>query len=367
MAMKLLMVMVAVAGCGEVKGAQHPKHETMTENVLSQFVEHVNQKDVAAIENALQTPLAYGGLWFSDPDCVRRFPAAGRIEADRIHAFAICLSTMTMHPSPRQDAVFGVGVVDIDPGFEVEVGLKFVSRNVWVRSIGFAGRRNLTDALPTVQQEVFEANRIAGDPAPMPDATLRAALDTARAATKRPFDYAWMKVCIDGEGNVSSVKPRETTSVEWIDAVTAAISTWKFKPFLVGTQPLPVCVQERLTYPADPTHELRLPVLTDQDDAVMIAPTAVERTTGDKVIAPDDDVKTALSKLGGGMLVSAFKVCFDQRGTVVDVTSLAQSGSASWDQKIDRTIRATWRYSPFIINGAPQKACTSVTFIYHQG
>jgi len=276
---------------------------------------------------------------------------------------------MKMHRSPRTDVLFGVGVVDVDPGFEIEIAFKFLARTAWVRWIGFSGRRDIAqDALPTVQPEALESLRIEGQRMPSPPPSLQQVLDANIAASKRTTEYAWVKVCVDADGTVTSAKPRETTSAEWLEFAQATIATWKFKPFLVGSQALPVCAHERLVYPPDKARNEIFPVAyggNTASDPILLPPTSLNRVSGETMIAPDNETKAAFSQLGGGLAVAAFKVCLDERGTVTRVTRLEPSGLERWDQHIAETMR-TWRYEPVVLKGKPAAVCTGVTMMYRQ-
>ena len=45
---------------------------------------------------------------------------------------------------------------------------------------------------------------------------------------------------------------------------------------------------------------------------------------------------------------------------------LKSTGFSAYDQTIQSTIRGTWRYRPFLVNGKAAPVCTAVTFIYSQ-
>jgi protein TonB len=99
-----------------------------------------------------------------------------------------------------------------------------------------------------------------------------------------------------------------------------------------------------------------------------VAPTLLEgtRIAGDKLIAPDDDTKVEITKSGKDRIVASFKLCLADDGKIVQVSLLKSSGFPAYDQKIMTTIRTTWGYRPYLVNGQPQPVCTAVTFIYAQ-
>jgi len=42
------------------------------------------------------------------------------------------------------------------------------------------------------------------------------------------------------------------------------------------------------------------------------------------------------------------------------------SGFAAYDEKIRSTIRETWRYRPYLVNGRATPVCTALRFVYSQ-
>lgn len=101
----------------------------------------------------------------------------------------------------------------------------------------------------------------------------------------------------------------------------------------------------------------------------------VKLKTGGLSIAPDEGDKADLVGAGrdpnlgtpviGGSLTSVMKVCAKADGTVDRVTVLKSSGLASYDEKIQRTIREEWTYEPYVFGGKPVAFCTSVTVVYN--
>jgi hypothetical protein len=99
-----------------------------------------------------------------------------------------------------------------------------------------------------------------------------------------------------------------------------------------------------------------------------VAPTALEalRTSGDKDIQPDDVTKTEIGRSGKAKMVASFKICLNTGGGINDVKQLKSSGFPAYDAKLIRTIKSTWKYRPFLVNGKAAPVCTAVTFIYSQ-
>ena len=73
----------------------------------------------------------------------------------------------------------------------------------------------------------------------------------------------------------------------------------------------------------------------------------------------------AIRRAGTTRLTVSTKVCIDRAGVVTAVTFLRHSGFAAYDATIEREMRS-WRYRPFLVNGAAAPVCTAVTFVYQQ-
>jgi len=90
------------------------------------------------------------------------------------------------------------------------------------------------------------------------------------------------------------------------------------------------------------------------------------RIAGEKMIVPDDVTKTEISRSGKDKLIGSYKLCLTMDGNIASVTQLKTTGFQAYDSKIISTIRAEWRYRPFMVNGKAAPVCTAVTFIYSQ-
>lgn len=99
-----------------------------------------------------------------------------------------------------------------------------------------------------------------------------------------------------------------------------------------------------------------------------VAPTVLDsyRIAGDKYILPDDITKTEISRSGKDRVVGSLKLCVDITGKVSSVSQLKSTGYSAYDSKLQNTIRGTWRYKPYEVNGRAVPVCTAVTFIYSQ-
>lgn len=314
--------------------------------------------DERTIRKLLRDEVMNGGLWFPDPECVRQFPAPGPIHEDRLDAFAKCLATLKFEASEREDPFIDVAVMTYAPGIEVEaLVVDDGHRGFRLGWIGYSARRNLADALPTISAHALETLRTAGDPNAFPD------VHDDRA-------YAWLKICLDATGEVTSVHVRETTSLADGRAFAAAAQTWKFKPFVVGGKAIPACAMERLQSPptTKPVREvLPLPVAAGDEETVIVATKAMEahRVAGEKLVMPSDRTKIEMQQRGVGRVIGAIKLCIDENGTVTRVKPIRSTGFPAYDAVIVQAV-SRWRYSPVIDEGHAVPVCTAVTFVYSQ-
>jgi len=363
--MQKLLVLLLVACGGGGGGQARPTLPRLNAFIGQALVDAIGRHDEPAIAAAFQAPVAFGGLWFTDPDCTREFPTQTRVQADRLPAFAHCLATLPLQPSARRHQLGDIEVLEYAPCIEVE--LQFVARgdHAWITWIGYAGRRDPKDALPTITGTALAALRTGPATVVLDDAT-RATLEAGAKASDLPAQYAWLKICLDATGALTGVHPREITSPLAEKAFTDVARTWQFRPFAITGQAIPVCAMQRVAYP-DTTAPEVLPIeLAPEDgDVARIAPAGVKRLSGTKFVSPDDRDKTILAHASVSRIVTAFKVCFDGAGVVQGVTILRRSGLPNYDAKIERMLR-TWTYRPILRDGKAVDVCTAVTFIYSQ-
>ena len=100
----------------------------------------------------------------------------------------------------------------------------------------------------------------------------------------------------------------------------------------------------------------------------IVLPSALEasRIAGEKQIVPDDVTKIEIQRAGKDSLVGVYKVCVGTAGEVTSVSVMKPTGFAAYDTRIASTIRGSWRYRPFLIEGKPAPVCTAVRFEYSQ-
>lgn len=325
------------------------------------LIQAVGNKNVAAVQGLLRTPLDYRGLLFPDPECAEQFPAAAQIGADKLPAFAKCLTDLPLFRSNRKHVLYGVSVFQYDPGIELEVQFRMTGR-AQVQRIGYANRRGAA----TVTHGALEAARLAGDPAAALPPEVAAPIDATLKTSGAEFAYAWLELCVDESGSVNAVHPREATSPRVHDAFAAVVKTWKFKPFVLGETPRPVCAQVRLIHPGDATVTAEVvPVPYPLDNIVRVPSNTLTRTAGSDLVPPDDADKVELQNAGGGAVVGAFTFCVDPAGRVTNVKSLERTGFANYDRKLEAALSG-WAYRPFVSEGKPIEVCSSVVFVYQQ-
>jgi protein TonB len=99
-----------------------------------------------------------------------------------------------------------------------------------------------------------------------------------------------------------------------------------------------------------------------------VPPTMLEgsRIAGEKQIGPDDVTKTEIGRSGKDRLIGSFKLCITVGGEIQSVNMLKSTGFPAYDNKILSTIKGSWRYKPYNVNGKAVPVCTAVTFIYSQ-
>jgi hypothetical protein len=304
-----------------------------------------------------------GGLWFPDPVCHREFLAPGEVGGGRLDEIARCLATLKLTVATRMDALEDVAILTYPPGIEIEARFIDLVDGPWLSWIGFEARRSLGDALPTITPETLESLRVAGTREPaVPD------LEGEITRGRRHYSKTWVKLCINADGEVTGVHPREASSARATRVFTAAIADWKFKPFAPDGHSMPVCSLVLLASPlALALQNERIPYpLSESSDVGLIVPSEdLHRTEGTKRVVPDNDDKYALQKAHVRRVIGTFQFCIDEHGATHDVHILRPTGLAHYDQSIMSAISA-WRYEPYLDEGTPTPVCTLVNFVYTQ-
>lgn len=353
-----LWVAVAVAACGP--GLRTPPQKT-PDDFAAAFIAATQSGDVGAVRQMLGPSVTLGGLWFPDPICSREFVATGSVGGGRLDELARCLTTVKFEPASRKDPLPDAAILRYAPGIEVEAVFTERSEGPWLSWIGYEARRSAADALPTISPETLESLRTAGQRDPVVDG-LDAEIQQAH------YSKAWIKLCIDADGNVTGTHVREASSNRAARTFTAAIADWKFKPFAPGGHPLPVCSLVLLAKPlalALQHEDIPYP-LSETSDAGLIVPiSALHRIKGNKFIHPDDETKTAIERAHITRVVGTFQVCLDATGHVQDVRIIQPTGVPPYDARILEGVRQ-WEYEPYLDEGKAIPVCSAVKFIYSQ-
>jgi hypothetical protein len=327
--------------------------------------------DAGALEGLMEGSVAVGGLWFGDAECQREF-AAGFVAKARLSAFARCLATLPLRPSPREDALGDVVVMTYG-SYELEARIVNEATGPRLTWIGFASRRDDKDTAPTLNPVAFEALRLTGDrngpldPAVAGELELDADPDSKAA-------FTWIKVCLDEAGAVREAYPFVTTTTKASKAFVAAARAWTFRPFTIHGRPTPACSMVRMAYPPDrapPIESLPMPPPPSRGkkEPVVFSNAAKllegRRIAGSKFLSPDDDTKREVQKLAEPKLVGTFRICLDENGLPESIMPMRSTGFAAYDRLIMAGMSA-WRYAPYMIDDQPVPVCTTVTYVYSQ-
>ena len=363
--MNRALVLVAVIGCGP---GLRPRGETRE---VGRDALVAASGNAAALRKLLRDTVVNGGLWFDDASC-SEFAKSGEIAGSRLEAFATCLATLPLQASAREDALGDVVVVEYAPGFELEARVVHELAGPRLTWIGYASQRPERSEAPTVTSAAIEARRLTGDRngPPAPEAIVELEL----TAKSERHNFSWIKFCIDDAGAVTEATPFETVSRKSSDAFVAAVRTWKFRPFVLRGQTIPVCSMVRMAYPPDnapavETLPLPPPPSKSKHPTVVLAQNARftqgSRIYGEKLIVPDEATKSAIHEARVPRILGSFRFCLDDTGKVESVLPMRSTGYADYDRKIIAAIRA-WRYSPYKVDEQAVPVCSAVTFIYSQ-
>jgi len=98
-------------------------------------------------------------------------------------------------------------------------------------------------------------------------------------------------------------------------------------------------------------------------DAVVVKPDQLVRLEGETQLQPDAATAEAMVASGRTRVVSSWKVCIDATGAVDEVQVIRSTGFVAYDVVLAAGIR-TWRFKPYLVDGAPVRACTAQTFVW---
>lgn len=331
--------------------------------------------DPAAFQRMMYGSVVNRGLWFDDPDCMQRFPSAGEVHEAQFSELARCLAKLQLRRGKRRAAVPDTVILTYPPGVEIEARILDTYNGPILLSIGYVGRYQLADALPTISRDALERLRIAGTPDGPLDARVAAALTSEHETlADEGSAYAWLKVCIDTEGKVTSIRAREASSLSAAEAFGAAARSWQFRPFVSHGQPLPVCSLVLMAEPPpDPAKVEKAYVpfprgsSMGEDEPLFVGAQIMKarRVSGEKLILPDDGTRRAIARAGIRTIVGAFTFCLDETGHVVRVETDHTTGIPRYDNLLVAGIKK-WVYKPYIHQDHAVPVCSGATFIYSQ-
>lgn len=296
-----------------------------------------------------------GGIYFRDPVCRTRFGKPRAIAAAEREGFAKCVAERGLHAGGRASAHDDTTVLVDADGFEYEAHV--VDHRV--DFLGFSGRGAGVPELPTIAPATLETLRTGGDPA----ATLA---PETMAALKLKAIAAHLRICVGADG-ATTIAHASASPPEVVAAFTAIAKPWTFKPLVLDGAPVPACAIVRLVRADTPPPPDRIPlppgVAPDGSPQFGIAPQTLEqlRTGGSPAIRPDDRDSV---ELHGVRLAGEYHVCLDATGAVTAATTRQSTGVPTYDDKVVRTIRSTWTFSPYRHAGAGVPVCANVRIIF---
>jgi hypothetical protein len=226
--------------CGAVAHAKPawrppPPPRTDPAELAARLAEVIRDHDTSGVASLLdpQHPLQFDGLWFTDAACAKKFGGRGTLEKADVRTLAKCLAREKLIATTRRSSLQGGAILTFEPGVEVEVVFKN-DRLVYAASLW---PRDADRGAPTLTAQKLESLRTAGT----------TQLDSALSGKLAGNATAWIKVCLDANGIVTSTHVVEAKPTAAGDTFVNAIVDWRFKPFARG----PACSLSLLAYPAN--------------------------------------------------------------------------------------------------------------------
>jgi hypothetical protein len=345
--MKLLLVALAVAACGGSGISDHSSLQQPIKDMAAELAGASQRGDVATIRRLLGVKTTNGGLWFADTACASEFGSPGEVTGDRLDTFARCLAGLKLETTTRKEMLGDVAVMSYAPGFEVEARLLDTNeQGHWLSWIGFSAKRDPTDARPTITPATLASLRVE-DHAPL---------------ELKGSQAAWIDVCIDATGTVSTADVRASTTLEAARLYAATARTWRFKPFAPAGEPIAVCSLVVVAAPdATPTQLATMPppFATPHGEPMLAAPLKVAQNGTS--LSPPFELLQQLRKFGIHSLVGAIMFCVSEHGDVYGTRIFRSTGISWYDGQVEAHYLTT-RYEPYREDGAPLSICEAVTF-----
>jgi hypothetical protein len=93
-----------------------------------------------------------------------------------------------------------------------------------------------------------------------------------------------------------------------------------------------------------------------------VIPDKLRRLTGEATIAPGDAAQQAIAAAGTPPAVAIVRVCLTPEGTIESIRMVKSTKITAYDEQLVNTIKATWTFEPFAIDGKPSAVCAPFTF-----
>ena len=314
----------------------------------------------------LDGQVTFAGAWFEDTKCRAQLSMVGTVSGENLDLFARCIATLPLGGSARSSSHPEIALATYAPGLELELLFGGSVEQPKLRWIGYVSRAATGDALPTVTQAAFESRRIEQTPFVLDEATQAAAKAELGKYTFETV-FSWFKVCVDAQGAITGLHLRETSSLAAMRAHEQAIRAWKLRPFMLGTQPTPVCALVHIGGTPRDRDAAAVPPLNPlaKSGVLQLSPWLVEgRLVGDSKLRvhPDDSDRAFIPKRKGPItFVGLVGLCFTPAGTVEDAVMIRPSGLPSYDRRVVERIRQ-FRYRPIEVDGIPVAACSHMRF-----
>jgi hypothetical protein len=346
-----------------------------SENATVQaLLDAIARQDAAAFARAMSPDAEISSLWFDSAPCVKQF--SGRFaptDANR-PALLKCLSGLGLHAAPRGLRLESPDLREkqlsliYEPGIALEIGI----RDGAVASIGTAMAFAADPEAAPITADALDAHRVSGTATVEPEPAVREAL----ARSPRGIAFVQLLACVDRTGELESVrivrKSREHD--DYVRAVVAATTKWKFKPFEVHGKAVRACAVDLIAYPPDRrTQVLHRPAAPLAPPPAPPPPPPPATTTPDvpaaalvridvgMVVPPDQLTWDQIRVLRMSEVIGSFRLCITEAGRVAGVVMLASTGLEAYDVKLMAAIRK-WRYKPYLVDGKPAPVCTTVYY-----
>jgi TonB family protein len=178
---------------------------------------------------------------------------------------------------------------------------------------------------------------------------------------------ATLKVCVTRKGKVRSVKVVRSSQIPDYDVhLTATVKrTWRFRPYRRGKKAVAACARFEVGN-LDGEGQTGCDGCAPPSIAANVTADALEthRIAGPRTILPDRATQRAIADAGDDELVVALKLSVTATGAVETVLVTRSSGFPAFDETARTTIRDSWRFTPFELDGVPSAVWAEVRVVY---